>query len=142
MEVAQVILFKRVGIASLLIAPVLALAVPAEAASQSVATMTHSAAPAAVPKVKITGSPAVYSPKTLTATPHWNGVETCTTALESFSITNNTSATQTITSGGKTLGSLGGHKAGGICINTNQVGKTLHYGLKSNSKAKLAVKVT
>jgi hypothetical protein len=136
------VFFKRVGIASVLIAPLLALAVPAEAASTNVAALAHSGALAAVPKVKITGSPAVYSPKQVTVTPHWNGTETCTTALASFSLTNNTSATQTVTDNGKTLGSIPAHKGNVVCINTNQAGKTQHFGITSNKKAKLAVKVS
>jgi hypothetical protein len=139
--VAQVVLFKRVGIASLLIAPVLALASPAAlAASRSVATGESSAA-ATLPKTTMSGKPAVYKPTTLTATPHWNGVVTCTTKLESFTITNSTSVKQTITSSGRVLGTLASHATGGICINTNQAGKTDTFGISSNSKAKLLVKV-
>jgi hypothetical protein len=131
-----VVLFKRVSFASLLIAPVLALAVPAEAAS-----------PASLPNVAISGKPAVYKPSSLSGVvPHWNGTETCTTNLESFSLTNKTSVSQEIIekepSGNKVLGSLPAGKTGGICINTNQKGKTLNFTLGSNKKANLAVHVS
>lgn len=135
------VLFKRVGIASLLIAPVLALASSAAlAASPSVATGAPSAV-ATLPKTTISGKPAVYKPTTLTATPHWNGVETCVTKYESFTITNSTLVKQTITSSGRVLGTLASHTTSGICINTNQAGKTDTFGISSNSKAKLSVKV-
>jgi hypothetical protein len=81
-------------------------------------------------------------PTKITTTPHWNGVETCTTSLESFTVANNTASTQTITSAGKTLGSLPSHTMAGICINTSEAGKTENFGLSSNKKAKLAAKVT
>jgi hypothetical protein len=126
-----VVLFKRVGLASLLIAPVVALAMPVQAASL-----------ATVPKVTISGKPAVYKPTSISAVPHWNGVETCTTARESFTITNNTSVTQEILNGTTDLGNLPAHEMAGICINTNQKNKIEHFKLKSNAKAALAVKVT
>jgi hypothetical protein len=135
------VFFKRVGIATLVIAPVLALAVPVEAASPAVA-LGASAAVASVPAVNVSGTPAVYKPVKITATPHWNGVATCTTSLESFTVANNTASTQIITNAGKTLGSLPSHTKAGICINTSEAGKTEHLGLSSNQKAKLAVKVS
>jgi|HubBroStandDraft_1064217.scaffolds.fasta_scaffold504166_1 hypothetical protein len=132
MEVAQVVLFKRVGLASLLIAPVLALGIPAQAASL-----------AGVPKVTISGKPAVYKPTSIKAVAHWNGqAGTCTTAVESFTITNNTSATQEILNGTTDLGNLPAHEMTGICINENtQKGVTEHFKLGSNKKAKLTVSV-
>jgi len=139
--VDQLVFFKRVGLATLMIAPVLALAAPAQAASPGVA-LGIAAAVASVPAVNVSGTPAVYKPTKITATPHWNGTETCTASLESFTIANNTASTQTITSAGKTLGSLASHTMGVICINTSEAGKTEHFGITSNTKAKLAVKVT
>ncbi|MFI5285596.1 MAG: hypothetical protein ACHQ4F_04690 [Candidatus Dormibacteria bacterium] len=137
---AQLVRIKRVGLASLLIVPVMALTVPAQASAPR-ATVGSPSASAALPKVTITGKPAVYKPTTLTATPHWNGTATCVAKLESFTITNSTSSSQTVTDNGTVLGSIPSKGSAGICINTNQAGKTDTFGISSNTKAKLSVKV-
>jgi hypothetical protein len=138
-----VVLFKRVGIAALLVAPVMALALPAQAAGTASSATGAPVAAAALPKTTISGKPAVFKPTTLTATPHWNGVATCTAALESFTITNSTLSSETILrSNGTALGTLASHQTAGVCINTNQAGLTDTFTLKANRKAKLSVKVT
>ncbi len=129
-------LFKRVGLASLLIAPVVALAIPVQAASL-----------ATVPKVTISGKPAVYKPTSISAVARWNGkANTCVTAVESFTITNNTAATQEIvqktSTGNVDLGNLPAHEMTGICINEKtQKGKLEHFTLGSNKKTTLTVNV-
>jgi hypothetical protein len=136
---------KRIGLAALSLAGVLLFTVPASAAASGAAAMVPaSVAPAggALPHTDIKGSPAVYSPTKLTVTPRWNGTSSCTTAVESFTIANETSVAQEITSGGMSLGSLPAHDKAGICINTDQAGMTDKFGLTSNKKAKLSVKVT
>ncbi len=127
------LLFKRVGLASLLIAPVVALAMPVQAASL-----------ATVPKVTISGKPAVYKPTSIKAVAHWDGIQKdCTTAVESFTIANNTSVTQDILNGTANLGNLPAHTMTGICINEHtQKGKTEHFKLASNKNAKLTVSVS
>ena len=137
--------WTRIGLAGLSLGGLLLFTMPASAAASGAAVMASAsvaAAPSALPHTEITGSPAVYSPAKLTATGRWNGTSSCTTAVESFTITNGTSAAQEITYGGESLGTLAAHAKAGICINTDQAGKTDTFGLSSNKKAKLSVKVT
>jgi hypothetical protein len=134
-----VIGIKRIGIAALLIAPVMAFALPAQASAPSVGLATSQAA--RVPATNITGTKAVYSPTKLTATAKWNGTSTCTAKLESFTITNTTAVSQTVTTGGHVLGTLPAGAKGGVCINKSQVGIAQVFGLSSNKRAKLTVTV-
>lgn len=62
--------------------------------------------------------------------------------MSSFTITNGTSVTQEVTNSGEDLGSLPAEDEAGICINTDQAGKTDKFGITSNKKAKLSVKVS
>ena len=132
---------KRLGLLGLSLTGLLLFTVPAAAAATPAAASGVGTPSAALPNTAIKGSPAKYSPVKLTATPKWNGTATCTTALESFTITNSTSVSQAITSDGTTLGTIAAGGKAGICINTDQAGKTDTFGLTSNKKAKLSVKV-
>ena len=121
----------RVGLASLSLAGLMLLTVPASAAGSNTSVMARAtlAAPVvSLPHTTIKGSPAVYSPAKLTATPRWNGTASCTTSNESFTITNGTSVTQEVTNSGEDLGSLPAEDEAGICINTDQAGKTDKFG--------------
>jgi hypothetical protein len=131
---------KRIGIAALLIAPVMAFALPAQASAPSVG-LAISAPAAKLPATVIKGTKAVYSPTKLSAKAKWNGTAACVASLESFTIANTTTATQTVTDAGQVLGSLPPNTMAGICINKSQVGIPQVFGLSSNKKAKLTVTV-
>jgi hypothetical protein len=132
---------KRVGMAGLALAGVLLFMVPASAAGAGAAAMAP-ASSAVLLNVNITGSPAAFRPTRVTVAPHWNGVSSCTTAVESFTLSNQTAVAQGITSDGRSLGTLAAHSKSGICINTDQAGKIDTFGLTSNGKSKLKAKVT
>jgi hypothetical protein len=115
--------------------------IPAAAATPTVGGV-GTVGSSSLPKVDIKGSPAVFAPTKLSVAPHWNGTSTCTASVESFTLDNTTSASQGVTLEGQFLGTLGAHAKSGICINTDQAGKTDTIGLTSNKKAKLSVEVT
>lgn len=133
--------FKRVGIAALLIAPAMAFALPVQAAAPSVGGAT-SAQAAKTPAVKISGAKAVFAPVKVTVTAKWNGTATCTAKLGSFSLANTTNVSQTVTSSGQVLVTLGPDQMTSVCINKTAKGETLVFKLTSNKKAKLTVTVT
>jgi hypothetical protein len=129
--------FKRVGIAALLIAPAMAFALPVQAAAPSFGTAEAAKAPA----VKISGAKAVFAPAKITATAKWNGTAPCTAKIESFTIANTTSASQTVTSSNQVLVTLGSGQTTGVCINKTLKGSAVVFNLTSNKKAKLTVTV-
>jgi hypothetical protein len=131
---------KRVGLAALLIAPAMALALPVQAAAPSVGVATTAHA-AKAPAVTISGKKAVFAPVKITATAKWNGTAQCTAKLESFTLANTTTVSQTVTSSGQVLVTLGTDQMTGICINKTAKGQTLVLNLTSNKKAKLTVTV-
>jgi len=132
--------FKRVGIAALLIAPVMAFALPVQAAAPGIGSATTAQA-AKTPAVTISGTKAVFKPATITATAKWNGTSTCTTNIFSFTLANTTTRSQTVTSSGQVLVTLGTNQMVGVCVNKTQKGNTLIFSLNTNKKAKLTVTV-
>lgn len=133
--------FKRVGIAALLIAPVMAMALPVQAAAPSLGTSATAQA-AKTPIVDISGTKAVFTPVKVTVTAKWNGTSTCTAKFSSFTIDNTTAKPQTVTISGQVLVTLGGGQQKGVCINKTLSGSKLVFNLTSNKKAKLTVTVT
>jgi hypothetical protein len=132
--------FKRVGIAALLIAPVMAIALPVQAAAPSIGVATTAQA-AKTPAVTISGTKAVFTPVKITVTAKWNGTATCTAKLGSFTLANTTTVSQTVTNSGQVLVTLGSDEMTSVCIHKTAKTETLVFNLTSNKKAKLTVTV-
>jgi hypothetical protein len=98
---------------------------------------------AAKPNSNITGSGKTvnYSPKSLKAT--WSGPteKKCTAAKESFTITNTTKVSETVTLSGKAFANIAAGKAEGVCA-WGKGTATGVFGLKANKKAKLTVHIS
>jgi hypothetical protein len=97
----------------------------------------------AKPNSNITGSGKTvnYSPKSLKV--KWSGPteKKCTAAKESFTLTNKTKVTQTVTLSGKAFGKIPAGKSDGVCA-WGKGTATGVFGLKANKKAKLTVHVS
>jgi hypothetical protein len=122
-----------------------ALVAPASAAQAPSIRAGYTAvgAVAAKPNSNITGKGKAvkYAPTSLNV--KWSGSKpvTCTTKKISFSITNTTKTTETVTMSGKTFASIPAGKAIGVCaFGTGTATGVL--GLKANKKAKLTVNIS
>jgi hypothetical protein len=108
-------------------------------------TLSHSAVAtaAAKPNSNIIGSGKTvnYSPKSLKV--KWSGAtqKTCTVKIESFTISNTTKTTETVTFSGKTFAKIPARKGIGVCVFGTGTA-TGAFGLAANKKAKLTVNVS
>jgi hypothetical protein len=142
LHVARALTVGALGVATAAAFMLPASASQATAAHMSAVSTVHAAA-AKKPNSDITGSgkTVVYSPTTLKA--KWSGKKegTCTTAKESFTISNTTKTSETVTLSGKTFAKVPADKVLGVCAwGTGTT--TGVFGLKANKKATLTVDVS
>ena len=103
------------------------------AASGPTAGLAASPAATALPNSTIKGTTATWIPKALTATGKWNGTETCTASVASFTMTNKETVTEDITVTGtdklgKLTGSIAADSKVDLCVTSGYAG-TVHVAL-------------
>ena len=100
-------LIKTLGIVAALGATPALLAVPSNAGAASGPRLSVAGERAdTLPATTISGSPASFTPKKLTATAIWDGSSTCTSSNASFQINNSESVKEKVTVSNASLGSL------------------------------------
>jgi hypothetical protein len=126
-----------IGVAALAIGVIPVSADPAPAGFGFAPASTSSST---LPNVNITakaGKPATWKPKALTVAP--KTFTNCTKAYEVWTITNKTTADQTVKDGGSTLGTLAPKEVGGICSEGPSGTKTVFTITGSKSKFTLTL---
>jgi cell wall-associated NlpC family hydrolase len=135
---------KRASLAFASIVPLLTVGTSVCAGALSAAPFASAVAHASrsasdLPVVTVSGSPATFQPNQLTTTARWTSGTACTASVESFTVKNTTSATQTLTNDGSSFGAVASGATTGVCASKTLAGKTETIGLTSNAKATLTV---
>ncbi len=127
-----------VGVAGLALGVIPAAADTPGASFDSTPASTAPVTPLVLPNVNIgqkTGFPPAYHPHALTVAP--KGYTTCTAARAVFTVSNRTTATQTMTQAGKVFATIPTKEGVDVCAK-GPAGATAVFGLKG-SKSKLTI---